>query len=130
MKIHHVCIETTKYKESIEFYTKVLNFSLVKESPNFHGRAYNSWLELNGFYIELQTPKRELLLKENKDGEGLVHICFYAKDITKELERIKSIYSDFKLKNGEALYEVEGGKLFKIISPEGTIIEIRDNPLF
>lgn len=130
MKIHHVCIETTKYKESIEFYTKVLNFSLVKESPNFHGRSYNSWLELNGFYIELQTPKRELSLKENKDGEGLVHICFYVKDITKELERIKSIYSDFKLKNGEALYEVEGGKLFKIISPEGTIIEIRDNPLF
>lgn len=45
MRIHHVCIETTIYRESIEFYTKVLNFKLVKETPKFHGREYNSWLE-------------------------------------------------------------------------------------
>lgn len=129
MKVHHVCIETSKYDESIFFYTKVLNFTLQKESPNFHGRDYNSWLELNGFYIELQTPKIQNSKKFNQESnEGLVHICFFVQDIIKELDRIKLIYNNFKMKNNEILYNVEGGNLFKIIAPEGTIIEIRDNP--
>ena len=32
-------------------------------------------------------------------------------------------YTDFKLKNGQIVYEVEGEKLFKIKAPEGTEIE-------
>lgn len=129
MRIHHVCIETSIHKESLEFYTRVLNFELVKETPDFHGREYNSWLELNGFYIELQTPKKEVKL-ESEAREGIVHICFYVEDLTEELERIAGVYNNFKLKNGEILYTVEGGSLFKVIAPEGTIIEFRDNPLF
>lgn len=42
--LHHVCIQTEKYEESLEFYIKILGFELVKESPNFHGRTFNSWL--------------------------------------------------------------------------------------
>ena len=129
MKVHHVCIETSKYDESIFFYTKVLNFTLQKESPNVHGRDYNSWLEINGFYIELQTPKIQNSKKfDQENNEGLVHICFFVQDIIKELDRIKLIYNNFKMKNNKILYNVEGGNLFKIIAPEGTIIEIRDNP--
>ncbi|MEG1338903.1 MAG: VOC family protein [Cetobacterium sp.] len=130
MKVHHVCIETSTYNESIFFYTKILNFSLKKETPNFHGRDYNSWLELNGFYIELQTPKNTDEKESSQNITGLVHICFFVDNIVQELERIKSVYNKFKLKNNEILYNVEGGLLFKLIAPEGTIIEIRDNPLF
>lgn len=130
MKVHHVCIETSKYNESIFFYTKVLNFSLKKETPNFHGRDYNSWLELDGFYIELQTPKNKERKESIPNDKGLVHVCFFVEDIFKELERIKLIYNKFKLKNNEILYNVEGGMLFKLVAPEGTIIEIRDNLLF
>lgn len=130
MRIHHICIETPEYKESLEFYIKVLKFSLVKETKNFHGRDYNSWLENNGFYIELQTPKKNLVLNKNENTVGIVHVCFFVEDIEKELERIKLIYKNFKLKNNEIIYNVEGGKLFKIISPEGSIIEIRNNPSF
>ncbi|MCX3067087.1 VOC family protein [Cetobacterium somerae] len=130
MKVHHVCIETSKYNESIFFYTKVLNFSLKKETPNFHGRDYNSWLELDGFYIELQTPKNKERKEFIPNDKGLVHVCFFVEDIFKELERIKLIYNKFKLKNNKILYNVEGGMLFKLVAPEGTIIEIRDNPLF
>ena len=32
----------------------------------------------------------------------------------------------FKVKNGEIIYNVEGGKLFKVKAPEGTEVEIRD----
>lgn len=45
-------------------------------------------------------------------------------------EGTRGVYNNFKLKNGEIMYKVEGGNLFKVIAPEGTIIEFRDNPLF
>lgn len=130
MKIHHVCIETSKYRESLDFYTKVLNFSLIKETLDFHGREYNSWLELNGFHIELQTPKKDVFLNTIENKEGIVHMCFSVKKLYEELSRIELIYNNFKLKNGKIIYEVEGGNLFKIIAPEGTIVEIRENDIF
>ena len=33
----------------------------------------------------------------------------------------------FLLKNNQEIYTVENGSLCKIIAPEGTIIELRDN---
>ena len=42
--------------------------------------------------------------------------------------RLKELgFNKFKHKNGEVIYNVFGNKLFKIIAPEGTEIEIRDN---
>jgi len=35
-------------------------------------------------------------------------------------------YNNFKIKNGEKIYKVEDGYLFKVKAPEGTEIEIRD----
>ena len=34
----------------------------------------------------------------------------------------------FALKDGRRIYAVNGGRLMKVIAPEGTIIEFRDNP--
>ena len=128
MMIHHVCIQTNRYQESLDFYTKVLGFVVVKETQGFHGRAYNTWLESNGFYIELQTGKQyELLKPYGKDREGLVHLCFHVEDVVWEHQRIVDAgYHDFKLKNGKAIYRVENGFLFKVKAPEGTEIEFRD----
>ena len=54
----------------------------------------------------------------------------YIDDVQKEYDRIKDLgYTDFKLKNGQIVYEVEGEKLFKIKAPEGTEIEIRDTDI-
>lgn len=130
MKIHHVCIETSDYEKSLWFYTKVLNFKMRKETKKFQNREYNTWLELDGFYIELQTPKKNQKIKEDGEHLGIVHLCFYVKNINEEFEKIKLKYQNFKRKNDKFIYEVEGGKLFKVIAPEGTIIEIRDNILF
>lgn len=127
--LHHVCIQTNNYKESLEFYLNVLAFKLEKETPNFHGRKYNTWISLGNFMIEMQTPKAdEIFQKGSKSNEGIVHICFCVDDIVEEYQRIKNAgWNDFIIKNNEVIYSVEGGKLFKLIAPEGTIIEIRDN---
>ena len=56
--MHHVCIQTEKYEESLEFYMRILGFEIVQETPNFHNRAFNTWLKLGNFMIELQTAKQ------------------------------------------------------------------------
>lgn len=80
MKIHHICIQTNTYEESKKFYMDILGFKLIKETPNFHGRNYNTWLALNGFMIELQTG-RNILDKYNKESEGIVHFALYYDNI-------------------------------------------------
>jgi len=126
--IHHVCIQTEKYNESLEFYTKILGFEVVIETPNFHTRAYNTWLKLGDFMIELQTEKQgDKLNNWSSLNGGIVHMCFLVDDVNEEYERIKGLgYTSFKKKNGQEIYKVENGYLFKIKAPEGTEIEIRD----
>ena len=126
--IHHVCIQTEKYIESFNFYTKILGFEVVKESSNFHGRDFNTWLKLDNFMIELQTSKNSLKLNEwSSFNSGPCHIGFLVPNVIEEYNRIINLgYKDFKIKNGEIIYKVNGESLFKIKAPEGTEIEIRD----
>lgn len=129
--IHHVCIQTEKYQESLDFYTKILGFEILSETPNFHTRAFNTWLKLGDFMIELQTAKSgDTLNPWSNINEGIVHMCFLVDNIEEEYNRIKSLgYDNFKVKHGKVIYDVEGGKLLKIKAPEGTEIEIRDTDI-
>lgn len=128
MRLHHICIQTDQYEESKKFYMEILGFTLLKESAGFHNRLYNSWLELSGFKIELQTNKaNEILTEFNNKSMGIVHFALLAEDVEAEYSRVKALgWNQFRSKNGQGVYSVEGGKLFKIIAPEGTIIEVRD----
>ena len=129
--IHHVCIQTEKYKESLDFYTRLLGFEIVSETENFHNREYNTWLKLGNFMIELQTPKSEDKFKKwSSLNEGPVHMGFLVHNVEEEYKRIIDLgYSDFKIKNGKVIYKVEGESLFKMKAPEGTEIEIRDTDI-
>ena len=129
--IHHVCIQREKYKESLYFYTRILGFEILSETPNFHTRAFNTWLKLGDFMIELQTAKSgDTLNPWSNINEGIVHMCFLVDNIEEEYNRIKSLgYNNFKIKNGKVIYDVEGGKLLKIKAPEGTEIEIRQTDI-
>ena len=54
-------------------------------------------------------------------------MCLSTEDVQDEYNRIRNLgYTKFKNKNGEEVYLVEDGYLFKVIAPEGTEIEIRD----
>ena len=110
--LHHVCIQTDKYKESLDFYTNVLGFKVIRESKDFHTRDYNTWIKFGEFMIELQTAKsNDTLHKWSSSNAGPVHLGFLVDDVQKEYDRIKNLgYTDFKLKNGQIVYEVEGEK--------------------
>lgn len=126
--VHHLCIQTNSYLETIRFYTKALGFEIVQESPNFHGREFNTWLKLGSFYIELQTGKQnEILAQVNSNSEGVVHFCIWVENLELEVEQLQKVNVTFIKKNDEIIYQVENGYLCKLIAPEGTIIELRNN---
>ncbi|MGM9943710.1 MAG: VOC family protein [Lysinibacillus sp.] len=126
--VHHLCLQTNSYVETIAFYTRGLGFEVVQESPNFHGREFNTWLRLGTFYIEIQTGKQnETLAQVNSNSEGLVHFCIWVEDLEFEVERLQKMNVNFIKKNGEIIYHVENGHLCKLIAPEGTVIELRNN---
>ncbi|ENZ29534.1 hypothetical protein HMPREF1084_04175 [Clostridium butyricum 60E.3] len=129
--IHHVCIQTNDYKNSLYFYNQILDFEIVQETKNFHNRDYNTWLKCGDFMIELQTPKNNIPLNNYSTlNEGIVHMCFFVDNIHSEYEKIKSCgYTKFKLKNDKEIYKVENRFLFKVIAPEGTEIEFRDSQI-
>ena len=129
--IHHICIQTEKYEESLQFYIKILGFELVTETADFHKREFNTWLRLGTFMIELQTGKKGEKLKNwSSLNEGIVHLCFLVDNVQEEFDSIKKLGNiKFKIKNGEEIYKVEDGYLFKIKAPEGTEIEIRDTQI-
>lgn len=129
MIMHHICIQTDTYNESKSFYRDILGFEVVEETPNFHNRDYNTWLKIGDFMIELQTNKKDESLAEfNKSSRGIVHFCMYVENLEEEYNRIKKLgFTNFKSKNNSDIYDVNGGKLLKMIAPEGTIIELRDS---
>lgn len=125
---HHICIQTNTYEASKAFYMNLLGFELEKESPQFHGRDYNTWLKLGAFRIELQTPKDKGVFSSYDDkASGIMHFCLLVDSVAAVYQTlVEKGFKDFKLKNGEPLYHVEGGLLLKIKAPEGTIVEFRE----
>lgn len=125
-QIHHLCIQTNDYIASKTFYEQ-LGFELVQESPDFHTRAFNSWLKLGDFYIELQTNKvDETLTPYTKHTAGPVHFALYVDDLQTEVARLEQLGMPFLPKHGGNIYFVVDGHLSKLKAPEGTIIELRD----
>ena len=126
--MHHVCIQTEKYEEFLGFIGIFWNLMLLRRLRDFTVGIIILELKLDDFMIELQTPKKgDTLNKWSSLNEGIVHMCFLVNDIEEEYNRIISLgYNNFKVKNGEIIYNVEGGKLFKVKAPEGTEVEIRD----
>ena len=78
--------------------------------------------------MELQTGKQdEVLPAVNSNSEGLVHFCIWVEDLEFEVARLQRMNTNFIRKNGEVIYHVENGDLCKLMAPEGTIIELRNN---
>ncbi len=127
-KCHHICIQTNDYEASKDFYCRIMGFDLELETPNFHGRQFNTWLKLGDFRIELQTPKTiEVFAPYDGEASGIVHFCLLVDDVEAAYhELLEKNFNHFKLKNGNALYQVESSLLLKLIAPEGTVIELRD----
>ncbi len=131
--IHHICIETNCYQKSLRFYCEIMGFRVVKEIKDFHEREYNTWLKNKDILIELQTPKKNTEEKpciEQSCANGVDHICFLVDDIQDEVKKIQShAYDSFKKKESDIIYVVDGALLCKVVAPEGTVFELREQDI-
>jgi len=126
--IHHICIETDRYSDSIDFYCSILGFSIIEETKNFHGREFNTWIKKENIIIELQTPKSGEPVSANSSGHtGIVHVCFIVDNLHEAIGKLVGKgFNSFRKKGDDIIYRVKGGSLAKITAPEGTVIELRE----
>jgi 4-hydroxyphenylpyruvate dioxygenase and related hemolysins len=127
---HHVCIETDRYEESLRFYAGALGFAIEEETAGFHGRAYNTWLRSGDVRIELQTPREGSAsaaegIPAEDSGLGLKHLCLRVENLEAAIAEIEASGCSAFLP-GKRLYEVCGSRLSKLVTPEGTVIELRE----
>ena len=93
MKLHHIAITVNNLKQSIDFYTSILGFSIVKqfERKDLNGKA--AFIELNDCKLELWEFKD---MKENKDSlvdlkiRGIRHIAFEVDNLSKTIIQLKA----------------------------------------
>lgn len=126
--IHHICIETDRYTESMNFYCSILGFNIVEVTENFHGREYNTWIKKENIIIELQTPKPgEKSACSSIAKTGIVHVCFIVDNLSWAVDKLlNSGFDSFRKKDDKIIYKVKDGYLAKMTAPEGTVIELRE----
>jgi len=126
--IHHICIETDRYRESLNFYCSLFGFSIVEETENFHGREFSAWIKKENIIIELQTPKSGDYAKSRQTcNTGIVHVCFIVENLPDAIDMLmEKGFDSFRKKDDKIMYMVKDGYLAKLTAPEGTVIELRE----
>lgn len=124
---HHLCIHTANYDASLDFYTNLLGFELVKDDLYAPKRLHRAWLKRDSLMIELLSEKcNKAYSAYERNNQGITHLSFEVLDIEKAFEVANSFGARVKPKHGRAIYKIKGGLQFKLIAPEGTEIEIRN----
>lgn len=126
--LHHICIQTRCYQETVDFYTKIMGFVLIKEDIHVSKRMKKGWLKFGDIMFEVLPPKCSSPYDEYKNlREGMPHLSFQVENIDEAYEEFKTLgFENFKSRHGKYIYKIKGGHQFKMVAPEGTEIEIRD----
>ena len=87
--IHHIAIICSDYKQSKDFYCRILGLEIIAEVYREERQSYKLDLALNGQYcIELfsfpDAPKRP----SYPEAQGLRHLAFGVNNLPKEIERL------------------------------------------
>lgn len=81
-RLHHVAIICSDYAASLDFYTRVLGLTVVRENYREERKSYKTDLALNGDYlIELFSMPDAPPRLSYPEASGLRHIAFEVDDI-------------------------------------------------
>jgi len=120
-RVHHVAAICLDYERSKDFYTRVMGFTIIRETFRAERNSYKLDLALNGqFVIELfsfpGTPSRP----SYPEAAGLRHLAFEADNIDEVCQYLKSQGIQFDPVRIDSLT----GKQFTFIAdPDGLPIE-------
>lgn len=127
IKLHHICIQTACYDDSLKFYRDLLGFEVVRDDLYAPKRLHRTWLTRGPITIELLSEKCNKPYGDYSNAlQGMPHMSFLVADIHAAYEEAVRFGANIKTRHKKAIYGIKGGKQFKLIAPEGTEIEIRD----
>lgn len=80
--IHHIAIIAGDYERSKHFYTKILGFTIVKETFRKERNSYKLDLAINGLYqIELFSFPEHVERSSFPEAKGLRHLAFAVENV-------------------------------------------------
>jgi glyoxylase I family protein len=89
--VHHIAIICSDYEVSKTFYTKVLGFTIVKETFRAERDSYKLDLALNGQYIiELFSFPNPAARPSQPEACGLRHLAFSVNDMEAAINALAS----------------------------------------
>ncbi|WP_028863146.1 lactoylglutathione lyase [Psychromonas aquimarina] len=123
MRLLHTMLRVADLQKSIDFYTKVLNMNLIRQSEN---NEYKYTLAFLGYGDEADTTVLELTYNwdtsEYELGDAYGHIAIECDDIYATCETIKSMGGEITREAGP----VKGGStvIAFVKDPDGYMIEL------
>jgi glyoxylase I family protein len=80
--IHHIAIIAGDYERSKHFYTKILGFTIIKETFRKERNSYKLDLAINGLYqIELFSFPEHVERSSFPEAKGLRHLAFAVENV-------------------------------------------------
>ena len=91
-KVHHIAIICSDYERSLEFYKKVLGFTVLAENYREESKSYKTDLALgNEYVIELFSFPSPPARPTDPEAAGLRHLAFEVDDIVAEAEELERL---------------------------------------
>ena len=114
MRLGEICLLHRDVPRLAAFYAALLGMNTATDDPVHQT-------------IMAEETMLTILHDDHAGDAPTASIAFSVEDVEAEARRILSAgYDRFRRKDGQAVYEVLGSKLCKVVAPEGTIIELRD----
>ncbi len=86
-KVHHIAIICSNYTVSKDFYTRVLNLQIIKETYRAARQSYKLDLKVNDQYqVELFSFPHPAARPSRPEACGLRHLAFEVNDIDAAIE--------------------------------------------
>lgn len=81
-KVHHIAIICSDYQRSLDFYTRLLGFTVKAENYRHQTESFKTDLALNGEYvIELFSFNNPPARVTDPEAAGLRHLAFEVDDL-------------------------------------------------
>ena len=91
-KVHHIAIICSDYQRSLDFYTRILGFSILAEHYRESRKSYKTDLALGGEYvIELFSFPSPPPRVTHPEAAGLRHLAFEVDDITETVAQLDAL---------------------------------------
>ena len=89
-RVHHIAIICSDYERTLEFYKRVLGFTVLAENYREESKGYKTDLALgNQYVIELFSFPSPPVRPTNPEAAGLRHLAFEVDDILAEVEELE-----------------------------------------